>query len=63
MQEMEYNTDPIEVSVRDTKKALEILNDLGIDFIREYTNSFLIRYSEEWNDAMQVFDETGIELI
>ena len=52
----------IVVLASNAKRANDILNDLRIDYRRPYSNIFEITYLEELNDAMEAFDDHGIEL-
>jgi len=56
-------TEIIEVAVSSAQRAQDILHDLGVDFTQPSTTEFVVDDEDEWNDAMEEFENQGIELV
>lgn len=53
----------IEVSVRDAKFAFDVLRDNNLAFSQDYSNEFMFKEQDDYDKAIEVFEENIIEIL
>lgn len=59
---MSNSLNPIEVTVRDARKAIDLLRGSSISFEQDGSTIFILENEEDWNSTMELFEDNNIEL-
>lgn len=59
---MNIKLNPIEVAPKDSKRAMEIVSNLGVEYYQPANHIFTVTEDDDWNIIMEGLESEGVKI-